>query len=258
MQRFAILGIFVLAAAMSPASAADKGTVVVVGGGQSGQPLARILVEQGYDVRVMTRNPAKASGLPAEAKVVAGDATRPETLGAGLKGADYVIATIGSACERDKPFPEGAGPEDVDYLGIEKLAQASKAAGVRQFVMLSSIGAGNRDPKATLNAMCGMVLEWKGKGEDALRNSGVPYTIVRPGGLKPFPGQPACKEGLEPLSLNARDSMPGGVVCRADVALVMVDALGNAAALGKTVELKADKTLALDAWRSAWAGLPKD
>jgi uncharacterized protein YbjT (DUF2867 family) len=106
--------------------------------------------------------------------------------------------------------------------------------------------------------MCGMVLEWKGKGEDALRSSGLPYTIVRPGGLKPFPGQPACPEGVEPLSLNARDSIQGGVVCRADVALVMAGALGNADALGKTVELKADKTLPLDGWRSAWAGLPKD
>jgi len=258
MQRFAILGIVVLAAAMSPASAADKGTVVVVGGGQSGQPLARILVDQGYDVRVMTRNPATASGLPAAARIVGGDATRPETLGPGLKDADYVIATIGSACERDKPFAAGAGPEDIDYRGIEKLARAAKAAGVRQFVLLSSIGAGNTDPKAPLNAMCGMVLEWKGKGEDALRNSGVPYTIVRPGGLKPFPGQPACKEGIEPLALAARDSMSGGVVCRADVALVMADALGNAAAVGKTVDLKADKALAVDAWRSAWAGLPQD
>jgi uncharacterized protein YbjT (DUF2867 family) len=258
MQRSAILGIVALATAMGTASAADKGTVVVVGSGQSGQPMARILVDQGYDVRVMTRNPAKASGLPAAAKVVAGDATRPETLGPALQGADYVIATIGAACERDKPFPAGASPEDIDYRGIEKLAQASKAAGVRQFVMLSSIGAGNTDPKAPLNSMCGMVLEWKGKGEDALRNSGVPYTIVRPGGLKPFPGQPACQEGVEPLSLNARDSIQGGVVCRADVALVMADALGNTDALGKTVELKADKSLAIDAWRSAWASLPKD
>jgi hypothetical protein len=38
----------------------------------------------------------------------------------------------------------------------------------------------------------------------------------------------------------------------------MADALGNPDALGKTVELAADKKLALDAWRSAWPTLPKD
>jgi uncharacterized protein YbjT (DUF2867 family) len=258
MRRYLSLAVMALTAAAGTTAAADKGTVVVVGGGQSGQPLARILAEQGYTVRVMVRDPARASGLPGAAQVVAGDATKPRTLTAGLVGADYVIATIGSACERDKAFPPGAGPEDVDYLGIGNLATAAKAAGVRQFVMLSSIGAGNTDPKAPLNAMCGMVLDWKGRGEEALRTSGVPYTIVRPGGLKPFPGQPACTEGVEPLGLAARDTLPGGVVCRADVALVMADALGNPDALGKTVELAADKKLALDAWRSAWPTLPKD
>jgi hypothetical protein len=87
----------------------------------------------------------------------------------------------------------------------------------------------------------------------------VPYTIVRPGGLKPFPRQPPCVEGREPLLLYARDVDRGpGIVCRADVALVAIDALGNPNALGKTVNLVVDKQLALDAWRQAWAALPAD
>jgi len=240
---------------------AGKGTVLVVGGGQSGQPLARTLVAQGYDVRVMVRDPARASGLPADARVVSGDATRPDTLAAGFAGADYVIATLGSSCVRDKPFPPQGSPEDVDYRGVANLVDAAKAAGVRQFVLMSALGAGDANPRTPLNAMCGMALSFKGQGEDHLRSSGLPYTIVRPGGLKPFPGQAACQEGREPLALYAGSEDRGpGALCRADVGLVMASALGNAEARNKTVNVIADRDKAapVDGWRSRWAALPAD
>jgi uncharacterized protein YbjT (DUF2867 family) len=261
MRRSIHLGIVTMAAMLGPAAgiAADKGTAVVVGGGQSGAPLVQTLVDEGYTVRVMVRDPARATGLPAEAKVVAGDVTRPATLGDALAGADYVLSTIGANCVPKQPFPPGGGPEDVDYRGIENLATAAKSAGVRQMVLLSSLGAGDTNPKAPLNGMCGMVLDWKGRGEASLRASGLPFTIVRPGGLKPFPGQPACTGGKEGLLLYARDGDGGsGSLCRADVALVMADALGNQDALNKTVSLIGDKQQPVDAWRKAWAGLPKD
>ena len=242
------------------ASAADKGTVVVIGSGQSGRPLARILVEQGYDVKIHTRSAerAKDRGLPEGVGVVEGDSTRPDTLAGDFDGVDYVISTIGAQCAPNEPPKAGSAPKDVDYAGIENLASAAKAAGVKQFVLMSAIGAGNADPEDGLNKMCDMVLKWKGDGEQALRDSGVPYTIVRPGGLKPFPGQPACMEGKEPLLIYPIDQERSGALCRADVGLVMADALGNADALGKTVNLIADSSAGLDDWRSAWAEMPAD
>jgi uncharacterized protein YbjT (DUF2867 family) len=237
----------------------DPATVLVVGGGQSGAPVARILKDRGYVVRVMVRDPARARELPAGVEVVVGDATKPATLPAGFAGADYVIATIGSTCVANKPFPPGAGPADIDYRGTANLVDAAREAGARQFVLISALGAGDTNPKSRLNELCGMALDYKGRAEAHLRSSGVPYTIVRPGGLKPFPRQPACVEGQEPLALYARDEDRGaGVVCRADVALVIADALGNRDALGKTVNLVADKKLPLAAWSQAWPQLPGD
>lgn len=242
------------------ALAADKGTVVVVGAGQSGTPTARILAEQGYTVRVMVRDPSKVKNLTEKATVVAGDATKPETLAAVFKGADYVVSTIGANCVPNTPFPAGAGPADVDYKGVANMADAAKAAGVKQFVLMSSIGAGSNDAKDRLNAMCGMVLEWKGKGEEHLRKSGVAYTIVRPGGLRPFPGQPECKEGAEGLRVwSPKEQAAPGAICRADVGLVMATALGNKDALGKTINVVGDKNAtSVDGWKSAWAGIAKD
>ncbi|MCU0759475.1 MAG: SDR family oxidoreductase [Steroidobacteraceae bacterium] len=262
MSHHKLFALFLVSATLlGCATTRDAGpkTAVVIGGGQSGAPLARILKSQGYEVRVMVRDPSRVKGLPDGVQVVAGDVTNAASLAAGLKGADYVLSTIGANCVPRKPFAEGGSPADVDYRGIEKLAAASKAAGVRQLVLMSSLGAGDADPKAALNAMCGMVLEWKGRGEASLRASGVPYTIVRPGGLKPFPGQPECSEGKEPLALySAKESRGPGTVCRADVGLVMAGALGNPAALGKTVNLTADKQLPLEGWRAAWAAIPRD
>jgi uncharacterized protein YbjT (DUF2867 family) len=250
-----------LAAVLAACSTAGSGpaTVLVVGGGQSGAPLARILTERGYAVRVMVRDPARATGLPAGVEIVQGDATRPASLPAGFAGADYVISTIGAACVANQPFPPGAGPADIDYLGVANLADAARAAGAKQFVLISALGAGDTNPKNRLNELCGMAIDYKGRGEARVRDAGVPYTIVRPGGLKPFPRQPPCVEGQEPLLLYARDVDRGpGIVCRADVALVAIDALGNPNAVGKTVNLVVDKQLPLDAWRQAWAALPAD
>jgi uncharacterized protein YbjT (DUF2867 family) len=261
MKYLRSLTLLVVAATLGACATMDsKGpkTAVVVGGGKSGAPLARILKQQGYDVRVMVRDPSRVKGLPDGVQVIAGDVTNAASLAAGLKGADYVLSTIGANCVPRQPYPEGGSPADVDYRGIEKLAAASKAAGVRQIVLMSSLGAGDADPKATLNAMCGMVLDWKGRGEASLRASGVPYTIVRPGGLKPFPGQPECVEGQESLALFSSKDSRAGALCRADVGLVMAAALGNADALGKTVNLIGDKQMPLDGWRTAWAAVPRD
>ncbi len=259
LKPLAMLALSATLAACATMDTNQPKTAVVIGGGQSGAPLARILKEQGYDVRVMVRDPSRVKGLPDGVQVVAGDATDSASLVAGLAGADYVLSTIGANCVPQQPFPEGGSPADVDYRGIEKLAAASKAAGVRQFVLMSALGAGDADPKTMLNSMCGMVLEWKGRGEASLRASGLPYTIVRPGGLKPFPGQPECFEGKEPLALyGLKDPRGPGALCRADVGMVMANALGNPDALGKTVNLVADKALPLDAWRTAWTAIPRD
>jgi len=71
---------------------------------------------------------------------------------------------------------------------------------------------------------------WKFKGEEAVRNSGVPYTIVRPGGLTDEPG------GETSLDFRQGDDRQGRV-SRADVARVLVAALSLPEAQNKTFEL---------------------
>jgi uncharacterized protein YbjT (DUF2867 family) len=142
---------------------------------------------------------------------------------------------------------------------VVNLTDAARQAGTKQLVLMSSLRAGSDDPEDRLNQMCGMVLAWKGKGEDYLRTSGVPYTVVRPGGLLPVPGQPQCSEGKVPLRLYPGfETGESAAICRADVGLVMIDALGNPDAVGKTVNLisETNEPADVDAWRSSWARMP--
>ena len=224
-----------------------KGELVLVAGanGQSGKPAIALLKEQGYRVRAMVRDPAKGADLGVD--VVVADVTKPETLPAAMKGVDFVISTVATG-------RGGQTPEQLEFHGIANLATAAKAAGVKQFVLMSSMNAGNQDMTLFLNAKMDKVLIWKGEGEKALRASGVPYTIVRPGGLQ----REACQAGKVGLKIAADDGVTIAPVCRADVAAVMVAALGNKDTIGKTFQVQTDAAAQPMAWTSVFPKLAKD
>lgn len=228
-------------------------TPVVVVAGATGRT-GRLVLEQlardkRFKVKALARDPAKARReLGAGYEWVAADVTKPESLVAPLRGATYVVCAIG-ATERSGPN----GPEFVDYGGVVNLADAARAGGVRQVALISSIGVGGEGgfTRWILNTIGGDVLKWKAKGEDYLRASGVPYSIVRPGGLSDDPG------GATGLRI-VQDVDAFGNITRADTAAVAIATLGNPAAVGKTFEVVADKEARPGDWRSAFAGLKAD
>jgi uncharacterized protein YbjT (DUF2867 family) len=195
----------------------------------------------------MVRDRAKGAELGRQVELVEVDVTLPDTLPAAMAGVSYVLCAIGASTATPPN-----DPENVDYRGVANLAEAAKAAGVRRFVLMSSIGAGTADPEAPLNRVFGMVLMWKGKGEESLRASGVPYTIVRPGGLAD------CAAGRSGVDVQPGDARISGRICRGDVALVMIDALTNPAARGKTVAIVGDETAPAGAWKRQWKRIAAD
>jgi uncharacterized protein YbjT (DUF2867 family) len=235
-----------------PSGAAPAREIVLVAGatGRTG----RLVIEQlqadpRFEARAMARDPARAAReVGSSHRWIAGDVTRPDTLAAAMRGASYVICAIG-ATQRSGPN----GPEFVDYGGVRNLADAARAAGVRQFVLISSIGAGGEGgfTRWILNLIGGDVLVWKAKGEAYLRSSGVAYTIVRPGGLRDGPG------GREGLRFMQGDTETGDIT-RADTAAVAIAALANADATNKTFEVVADEAAKPGAWRQGFAALKRD
>ena len=240
----------VVAGEMPAAQAAPKDELVAVVGatGRTGVPVVEQLVARGYKVRAMVRDAAAAKGkLPAGVEVVVADVRDPNTLAPALKGAKYVISTIGAG-GGPKADPTN-GAREIDNLGVANLAKAAKTAGVKQFVLVSSSSV----TKAAENPMAFMrpILAAKFEGEQALRASGVPYSIVRPGGLSDEPG------GKLGVAFSQGDTAAGRIP-RADVATACIEALGRAAALGRTVEIVSAKDAAPTNWTAAFAALKAD
>lgn len=211
----------------------------------------RLIVEQalaaGYRVRTLVRDEARARTLFGDrVQYVVGNVREPATLVPAVAGANYVISAIGSNSSRE---PENT-PERIDYHGIEALALAAKQAGVKHFVLVSSMGVTN--PDHLLNRILDGLMRWKLAGESALRASGVPYTVVRPGALKDGPGG----EGLRVMQGDPRDVV--GQIARADVAAVTVHALGRAEAMMKTLEVLGDPSVPLPDWERLFAALHAD
>ncbi|KAM0928067.1 hypothetical protein ACQ4PT_002251 [Festuca glaucescens] len=118
-------------------------------------------------------------------------------------------------------YEDGAYPEQVDWIGQRNQIDATKAAGVKHIVLVGSMGGTN--PNHPLNSLGnGNILIWKRKSEQYLADSGVPYTIIRPGGLQDKDG------GVSELIVGKDDELlqtDTKAIPRADVAEVCVQAL---------------------------------
>jgi uncharacterized protein YbjT (DUF2867 family) len=251
------MGALILASLITTQSAAAKSAdsgenarVVLVAGatGGTGQEVVDRALAQGLHVRALVRDQSKARMLFGDrVQYVTGDVREPRSLKKAVKGVDEVICALGSSVQRD---PENS-PERVDYAGVKSLADAAKAAGVSQFILVSSMGVTH--PQHQLNAMLDNILEWKLKGEDAVRATGINYTIVRPGALT---NEPGGQRGIRIMQGDPRDGE--GSISRSDLAAVLVSAIGRPDLFGKTFEIVGDSGSARIEWASLYNELRPD
>ncbi|WP_411768476.1 SDR family oxidoreductase [Winogradskyella sp. A3E31] len=131
-------------------------------------------------------------------------------------------------------FAAGSGGKnvvEVDQEGAKRLIDVSKMANVKKFVMLSSMGADNPESSEELQDY----LVAKRNADVHLENSGLNYTIVRPGALNNKNGN-----GKIELSktLNKR-----GEISRADVAQTLAHAVHDSSPNNTTFEILEGDTL---------------
>lgn len=143
--------------------------ILVVGAtGRLGGQIARMLLEAGRPVRILTRPGSDDEALVAAgAEAVIGDLKDPDSLGAALQGIDTVVTTANSVSRG------GADTVDsVDLAGNANLIDAARAAGVDHIVFTSVLGADRESPMPLLGA--------KGRTEQRLQQSGLAWTVLRP------------------------------------------------------------------------------
>ncbi len=227
--------------------AAPKKVLVAGATGQTGRLIVSDLLASGFEVRALVRDEAKARQLLGDkVELVKGDIKDPATLATAFAGTDAVISAVGA---RGAKGPDR--PEAIDYQGVKNLVDAAVANRSQQFVLVSSRSV--TQPDNPLNRMFGNVLIWKLKGEDALRASGVPYTIVRPGGLGNAAG------GNQDIVFEQGDAVSAQTtITRADVARICVEALKYLEARNRTFEAGVQAGPPVTNWRSKFAALKPD
>lgn len=150
-----------------------KNTNVLLAGatGYLGSFILKELIERKNHVVAIVRNPDRIGNDHENyLEIKTAEVTKPETLRDICKGIDTVISTIGITRQND-----GLTYMDVDYRANMNLLDEAKKTGVKHFVYVSAI---NGDKHRNLK-----IFEAKEKFVDALKVSGLNYTIVRPNGF---------------------------------------------------------------------------
>jgi nucleoside-diphosphate-sugar epimerase len=160
-------------------------TLAVTGGtGFVGTHLLRLALDQGYDVRALTRG-----WKPPEDEIawVDGALDRPDSLAKLAAGADAVVHIAGLISGRSR-----AEFEAVNVAGTANMIDAARKAGTRRFVHISSLAA--REPELSAYGAS------KAKAERLVAASGLDWTIVRP----PAVYGPGDKETFELFRMARR------------------------------------------------------
>ena len=200
--------------------------VLVAGAnGQIGQYLVRMLAEEGHEVRAMIRDEDQAPGL----RELGGDPVVADLEGEvahTVEGCDAVIFSAGGG-----PGSGAEKKETIDRGGAVKLVEAAREHGARRYVMVSAMGAA--DPEAGSEAMQPYLFA-KAQADQTLQESGLDYTIVRPGSLTDEAGTGTVEAAP---SLGRRGEIP-----REDVARTLVVTLEKENTFGKTFEVLSGDT----------------
>lgn len=188
----------------------------------TGLEVARILVARGDRVTAFVRPSSNRSDLEKlGVGFLEGDALDMESVQAAFGDEGYTAVLTTIACFTCDPKP--------DYLGNRNIFDAAVEANIKRMLLVTTVGAGDSYDSAPLPARIFLkdMLPLKTMAEDHLMSSGLAYTIIRPGGLKSEP-----RTGSGYLS-ESRETI--GIINRADLADLIVEALDDERTIGKVL-----------------------
>jgi len=221
--------------------------ILVVGAtGRLGGVITQALLAQGREVRILVRRNSPSVELAkqglatsAEALVAAGaqpvygDMKERASLDAACQGIDIVITTANSALRSGDD-----NPQTVDKEGNRNLIEAAKAAGVKQFIFVSALGASPDHPVPFIAA--------KGQTDAYLIASGLAYTILAPTAyMEVWPamvvGMPAARGA--PVTLMGEARSRQSFISSGDVAAYAIAAVEHPAAMNQYLAVSGPQAL---------------
>lgn len=209
--------------------------------GQTGRRIVEELVKQNLPVRAMVRNLEKGKELlPQEAELVTGDVLDRESLQSAIADCTVLICATGAT-----PSFDFTGPYRVDYEGTKNLVDVAKAKNIEHFVIVSSLCVSQFFHPLNL---FWLVLYWKKQAEAYIQQSGLTYTIVRPGGL-------LNEDNSDAIVMSSADTLFEGRIPRTKVAQTAVASLFQPEAKNKIVEIVAAPDARARDWSELFASV---
>tara|TARA_R110000868_G_scaffold46658_4_gene153916 strand:- start:1727 stop:2512 length:786 start_codon:yes stop_codon:yes gene_type:complete len=198
------------------------GIMVFGASGDLGLEVTRELIEQGIDVTAMVRPTSDTAALEEMGvKLIEGDALSLDDVTRALSSGPLraVISVLGGR----------RGDYRVDIGGNKNVTDAAQHVGVSRLILVTAIGAGNGEDAAPWYIRYFMTgyFEAKTAAEIALRNSGLTYTIVRPGWL--LNSEPTGTAGL------VDDPKAFSWIARADLGKLIADSVEDEATYNKAL-----------------------
>ncbi len=220
-------------------TAPDTRPLVLVAGGTGtlGTLTTRLLLDTGHRVRVMTRMQSKADDLKKRgASIVKGDLRDPESLEFAVRGVTTVISATHSILGKGE-----SSIELVDDEGQRSLVEAAKLANVSHFIYTSVFGASLDHP----------VDFWQTKAriERFLRDSGLPFTIIRPTAFMEFHAYELIGKFVESgkrVMMFGSGKNPRNFVSARDVAKLIVAATDDSRMRGEVIEIGGPENLTVN------------
>jgi len=184
--------------------------VIAGGHGKIAMLLHPMLKEKGHKVTGLIRKEEQADDLrKAGAKPVVVDVEKEDDISDFVGEADAVLFAAGAG--------PGSGKErkwSVDRDGAIKLIEAAKKNGIERYVIISSMGL--ETPRG--DEVFQVYQQAKAQADEALRNSGLDYVIIKPGRLTNEKGTGKVK---------IAEKLDRGEIPREDVARVIAEVLQN-------------------------------
>lgn len=193
--------------------------------GKTGWRVVQEALARGQQVRALLRPGSEVPEGLAGAEIVRLELSDPPALRQALQGCDALVIATGA-----RPSVDLLGPLKVDALAIRSQIDACKAMGVQRVVLVSSLCSGRW--LHPLNLFW-LILVWKRLGERWLEESGLRWTVVRPGGLR------ESEEGVEREGVvySGPDQQESQSIPRRLVARVCLEALETPAAENRIIEI---------------------
>ncbi len=223
--------------------------VLVLGGtGDTGKLVIMRLLARARHVRVYARNPEKARAMfGTSVEIQGGEVDDEQAIAKALEGVDTVLVSLNA---KAVSWKGGPGPKEINYQALAHiLAAARKVKFEGRIVYVSSLYVLRRHSHPLgifLNLILRRALTWNYRAERMLEQSGVRYSIVRPGGLKDEPG------GEYRIVIDKGDRIMG-FISREDAADVIAQVTLDPCAEGRAIDCARDQKSKGSAFKNDYA-----